>query len=101
MTDLPRLSGKEMAVLKLLMDDGGEMYGLEMVGASNGALGRGTVYVVLDRMERKGYISSRKEEQPLDGAAARRLYRPTGLGQRAFAAWELARAQFAAANGVA
>lgn len=96
MTELPRLSGKEMVVLRLLASHGSAMYGLQLVGASNGELGRGSVYVVLDRMERKGLVDSRKEEQPLDGAAARRLYWPTGLGERALAAWEMAHAQFAA-----
>lgn len=71
----------------------GALYGLELVGASGGALKRGTVYVTLARMEEKGLIAGELEQ----GAAPhpglrRRLYRPTALGrtvldaQRAFAA---------------
>jgi DNA-binding PadR family transcriptional regulator len=92
----PRLSEKEVVALRLLVAARRELYGLELVEASNGALRRGTVYVTLDRMERdKGYISSRKEADPADGAAARRLYKPTGLGERALAAWEFGRQKFA------
>jgi len=39
---MPTLSGKEMVILELLLD-GGEMYGLELVGSSRRRLKRGTV----------------------------------------------------------
>ena len=76
---------KETIALELL-SGGRELYGLEMVKASNGALGRGTIYVLLDRMEDKGFVASKAEKQ--DGAPGmpRRLYRITGLGQRSLAA---------------
>lgn len=67
------LSSTEKTVLNLL-DEKGEMYGLEMVKASS-LLARGSVYVILDHMEDKGLILSRPV---LDG---RRLYAITSLGQ--------------------
>jgi PadR family transcriptional regulator PadR len=81
------LSAKESLILELLID-GGELYGLQLVGASKRRLKRGTVYVTLGRMEEKGYISSRLEDAPPDmGGMPRRLYQPTALGRRALAAW--------------
>jgi DNA-binding PadR family transcriptional regulator len=95
---LPTLSRKEMVVLDLLLATG-EMYGAQMVAGSGGRLGRGTVYVTLDRMEDKGYVES-WEEEPRPGAIGlpRRLYRVTGLGKRVFQAWQLARAALAEAT---
>jgi DNA-binding PadR family transcriptional regulator len=69
------LSAKESLILELLVG-GGELYGLQVVGASRRRLKRGTVYVTLGRMEEKGYISSRLEDAPADvGGMPRRLYR--------------------------
>lgn len=82
-------SPKEVAVLSLLSGKG-EMYGLEMVKSSSD-LRRGTVYVLLDRMEDKGYVSSRAVREPGSSGLPRRLYRLTGLGVRALAAWQNAR----------
>jgi PadR family transcriptional regulator PadR len=76
------LSDKEHLILQLL-SSGGEMYGLELVGASRKRLKRGTVYVTLGRMEEKGYISSRlADEATPGGGLPLRLYQPTGLGRR-------------------
>ena len=91
---LPTLSPKEFLVLELLVG-AGEMYGLELVDASAGALKRGTVYVTLGRMQEKGYIVSRRESAPPSaGGLPRRLYAPTNLGREALAAWVTARRQF-------
>jgi DNA-binding PadR family transcriptional regulator len=66
----------------------GPLYGLQLVELSGGALKRGTVYVTLGRLESKGYVQSEQEPQP-PGAIGlpRRLYRPTGLGERVLRAW--------------
>ncbi len=96
--NLPHLSKKEYAILAMLIRNG-EMYGLEMVKASEGALKRGTIYVTLGRMAEKGYVTSR--QQRLDdqaGGLPRRLFRPTGYGQSLFQALELARANLALAT---
>jgi DNA-binding PadR family transcriptional regulator len=83
-----RLSGKEFKILDLLIRNG-EMYGLQMVQRSDGDLVRGTVYVVLDRMEDKGLVESRVDEnaQGVSGLP-RRLYRPTGYGAQVFKQWQ-------------
>jgi PadR family transcriptional regulator PadR len=83
-------SGKETIALELLQSSG-EMYGLEMVKASDGTLGRGTIYVILDRLEDKGFVKSRAEKQPGEAGMPRRLYKITGLGQRALKAAQSAR----------
>jgi len=88
---MPTLSGKEMVILELLLD-GGEMYGLELVGSSRRRLKRGTVYVTLQRMEEKGYVASRLQTRP-PGAAGlpRRLYQATAAGRRLYELWTLVR----------
>jgi len=78
---IPRLSAKEALILDLLR--GSERYGLELVTASDGALKRGTVYVTLGRMEDKGLIVSRVEDEtPALGGLPRRLYKPTAYGKQ-------------------
>jgi PadR family transcriptional regulator, regulatory protein PadR len=91
---LPTLSTKESLILELLAG-AREMYGLELVAASGGALKRGTVYVTLGRMEDKGYITSRLEDAPpAAGGLPRRLYVPTPLGREILHAWTTAAARF-------
>ena len=81
------LPPKERLILELLVS-AGDMYGLQLVERSAGALKRGTVYVTLGRMEAKGFVSS--EQAPLPSGAIglpRRVYRVTGLGERVLRAW--------------
>jgi DNA-binding PadR family transcriptional regulator len=83
-TEPPSLSRKEAIILDLLVG-AGERYGLRLVEESGGRLKRGTVYVTLSRMEDKGFVESRQEERdPHASGIPRRLYRITGLGERAF-----------------
>ena len=87
--DLPRVSATERLILQLLA--GQEMFGLQLVDNSKGALKRGTVYVTLGRMQDKGYVESWTEKQPAGAIGLpRRLYRPTGYGLRVLATWEAA-----------
>ncbi len=75
------LSAKEALILGLL-GRSKEMYGLELVAASDGELKRGTVYVTLGRMEEKGFVSSRLEaDPPALGGLPRRLYAATAYGR--------------------
>lgn len=84
----PRLSAKELQVLDLLAHRGGGLYGLQLVAASKGRLKRGTVYVTLGRMEKKGYVTSRVEDAPEGaGGLPRRLYEATPYGLRVLKAW--------------
>ena len=87
--DIPKLSPTERLILELLA--GEEMFGLQLVEQSNGALKRGTVYVTLGRMQDKGYVESWTEkQQPGAIGLPRRLYKPTGYGLRVLAVWESA-----------
>jgi PadR family transcriptional regulator PadR len=79
------LSQKEAVILALL-DEHGDMYGLELVERSQGDLKRGTVYVTLARMEEKGLVSTRSpprgEHVP---GLPRPRYRIAALGQQLLA----------------
>lgn len=86
--DVPGLSRKEFIAMNLLVGAPKPMYGLQMVGESNGELKRGTIYVTLNRLEQKGYITSRKEDEQPGIAQPRRLYKATGLGVKVFRALE-------------
>lgn len=81
-----KLTAIEYEILDLLRS-GRELYGLEMVKASN-RLKRGTIYVTLDRMTDKGFVRSRQEESEGRPGIPRRLYCITGLGSRTFQAQE-------------
>jgi DNA-binding PadR family transcriptional regulator len=86
----PSMSPTESLVMELLR--GGERYGLELVDASGGALKRGSVYVILARMEVKGFIESRQEERAEGaGGLPRRLYRATVYGLKVHEAFALLR----------
>jgi len=92
---MPSLSEKEQAILELL-GRSRKMYGLELVTASGGVLKRGTVYVTLGRMEDKGYVTSRLEEDsPPQGGLPRRLYQATPYGRELLAAVASARRRLA------
>jgi len=82
----PTLPQTERLVLELLLE--GPDFGLNLVARSEGGLKRGTVYVTLARMERKGFITSEQEPQtPGAIGLPRRMYRVTPLGERALRAW--------------
>jgi PadR family transcriptional regulator, regulatory protein PadR len=87
---LPSISATESLILDLL--EAGERFGLEMVEISGGRLKRGSIYVTLGRMERKGFVESRQEERP-PGAIGlpRRLYRATSYGLKVRDAYGLLR----------
>jgi PadR family transcriptional regulator, regulatory protein PadR len=87
---LPSVSATESFVLALLRD--GEKYGLELVEASGGRLKRGTIYVTLGRMERKGFVTSRQEAQAAGALGLpRRLYTATAYGLKVLEAYQLLR----------
>jgi PadR family transcriptional regulator, regulatory protein PadR len=91
MTDprLPSMSRTESLVMELLRTR--ERYGLELVDASAGALKRGSVYVILARMEEKGFVDSRQEDRGPGGGMPRRLYRATPYGRKVHGAFALLR----------
>lgn len=87
---LPSISATESLLLDLL--EGRERFGLELVDASGGSIKRGSVYVLLSRMEVKGFVESRQEErQPGAIGLPRRLYRATPYGLKVRDAYRLLR----------
>lgn len=60
--------------------DGDWHYGLDLVAASNGRLGKGTVYIHLARLEDLELVESRFEPPQRAGHLPRRLYRVSILG---------------------
>ena len=90
MSELKRLSHLEYLILQIMLARGAsaEVYGFELVKKSAGALKLGTAYVTLGRMERKGYIASRKEKiRPGERGRPRRLYTITESGEDALRKW--------------
>lgn len=78
MGNLIRVSSTEREVLELLKS-GRKMYGLEMVKASE-LLQRGSVYVYLSRMVKKGFLTDSVEEVEGQAGMPRRKYQISGLG---------------------
>jgi len=96
MTDprLPSMSRTESIVMELLRRR--ERYGLELVDASGGVLKRGSVYVILARMEEKGFVESRQEDRTRGTSGLpRRLYRATPYGRKVHGAYAQLRAALA------
>ena len=90
MTDPLNLTKTEHAVLSLLVTQP-EMYGLQLVRKSGYVLKRSSIYVLLGRLEDKGFVSSKYEDAPAgEQGPRRRLYRITEHGQRGLRAWERA-----------
>lgn len=80
------ISKKEALILEQLIAAGSsELYGLEMVRASNGTLKMGTIYVTLARLQDKGFVESRREDDPKQ-TVPRRLYKITGAGVKTYRA---------------
>ena len=77
----------EMLVMRLLHGESGGMYGLEIVEASEGAVKRSSVYVLLGRLQEKGFVKSvtPKGDQQHPGLL-RPIYRLTADGTRVLAA---------------
>ncbi|MEM5518658.1 helix-turn-helix transcriptional regulator [Henriciella sp. AS95] len=99
MSDFPRISAKERAILDVLIAHG-ELYGLQIVRAADG-IKRGSVYVMLMRLEEKGLVSSRIPAENSVSGKPRPRYRVTGVGQRAMNALELWSSQNVGSDQVA
>jgi DNA-binding PadR family transcriptional regulator len=84
---LPRLSDTEFLIMSLLAEQSQrETYGLDLIEKSHGQLKKGTVYVLLGRLEQKGFIEGRFEI--VGDAVPRKVYKPTGHGMKVFEAWK-------------
>jgi DNA-binding PadR family transcriptional regulator len=84
--DQPLLGEVEQLVLLAVLRLGDEAYAVpiqELIGAEAGIeLSRGTIYVTLERLERKGYVTSWfSDPQAVRGGKARRVFqvKPAGV----------------------
>jgi DNA-binding PadR family transcriptional regulator len=81
---MPRLTWQTQAILAALLQDAATPhYGLEMAKAAG--LPSGTIYPILARLERAGWIESEVEaiDPRVAGRRARRYYTLTAEGERA------------------
>jgi len=85
----PFATGTELAILGMLRDEPAGMYGLELVRESGGRLARGTVYVLLGRLEEKGYVRSKVQRNAEHPGLPRPRYALTAQGQRVLEAAQL------------
>jgi DNA-binding PadR family transcriptional regulator len=81
------LGGVELLVLLAMIRLGDEAYGVPISDEIEASLGRsmsvGSVYITLDRLERKGLVSSRLGEPTAErGGRAKTYFRPTAKGLR-------------------
>ena|SRR5437868_5728189 len=82
------LGGFELQVLLAIMRLGEDAYGVPIADTIEAASGRevaaGSIYMTLDRLERKGLVTSRLgESTPERGGRAKTYFRITGKGVRA------------------
>ena len=79
----------EMVVMRILQNEPAGMYGLEIVESSNKAIKRGSVYVLLGRLEEKGFVKmQRPKADPTYPGLPRPTYRLTAEGMRVVSAAE-------------
>ncbi|MBC7723451.1 MAG: helix-turn-helix transcriptional regulator [Burkholderiaceae bacterium] len=104
MEPLSRMTGATVDVLTSLIGCGGATWGLRIVKDS--LRPPGTVYPLLDRLERAGWVRSEWEDDPARTGPRRRLYELTAGGAlaaraavAAFASTERLRAARAAGAG--
>lgn len=82
------VGGFELHVLLAVMRLGEEAYGVPIADTIEAASGRevaaGSIYVTLDRLESKGFVTSRLgDSTPERGGRAKTYFRITGKGVRA------------------
>ncbi len=101
-SSIKKLSLTEAVIAHLLRQSAVPLFGLELVRRSSSSkleLKKGTIYVTLERMEKKGLVSSERETSPPphikegDFYIPRRLYTLTPRGLQALALLEEAVAQ--------
>jgi DNA-binding MarR family transcriptional regulator len=79
-----RVSPKEQLVLRLLIDNPKGLYGSDFVAISQGKLGRGSIYTLLDRLVDKGFVRETDDPPSSDGALPRTRHAITGKGQQQY-----------------
>jgi predicted transcriptional regulator len=74
---------KELKALRLLIDHPKGLYGSEFVVRSEGYLGRGTIYTLLERLVEKGFVKEVQEEAMAEYQLPRTRHVITGVGRQA------------------
>lgn len=82
MKQLPRLPAPITRVILALLQEHGELHGLRIVEKASGRVLRGSVYVLLQRAERMGWVTSEERERESPGPRIR-WWRLTPDGERA------------------
>lgn len=87
-----RLSPTEHKVLTMVAELG-EAYGLQLFRRAAGELKKGSVYMLLGRLTRKGFVTVRRVPLPEGEIGPSRMaYRMTDAGATALKSWAAARA---------
>ena len=77
------MSPKELKALRLLIDHPKGLYGSEFVVRSDGFLGRGTIYTLLERLVEKGFVKEVAENATAEYQLPRTRHIITGAGRQA------------------
>lgn len=76
-------TAKELRALRILAEQPGGLFGLELVKKSDKTISRGSVYFILDRMEQAGWVDSHVESPPPGyGGKLRNIYKINAEGQK-------------------
>ena len=76
----------EMVVMRILQDAPKGLYGLQIVAESDKAISRGSIYVLLSRLQEKGYVKSRRPQSDPDyPGLPRPIYTLSAEGSRVLA----------------
>jgi PadR family transcriptional regulator PadR len=78
MEPLSRLTPATLDVLAALLGEPDRIWGLRIVGLTSRPAG--SVYPILERLERAGWVDSEWEDDPARSGPRRRLYRLTADG---------------------
>ena len=81
MDPLSRVTPATLDVLAVLLDAGSSTWGLAVIRASGRPAG--SVYPILDRLERSGWVASEWADEPDRPGPRRRYYQLTADGTRA------------------
>jgi DNA-binding PadR family transcriptional regulator len=81
------MAPKDLKALRLLMDNPRGLYGSEIVALSDGYIGRGTVYTLLDRLVERGFVREIEEAPGPTLQMARTRHTITANGQQAVRAY--------------
>jgi DNA-binding PadR family transcriptional regulator len=83
-----KLSRNELEVLRILQSGPTGVYGLDIIERAGGRIDRGSVYVVLGSLEKRGLVSSRRPAA-IPPPEPRPMYTITGDGLRVLAEADL------------